>query len=244
MTNPVIEVAGLHKSYGANAVLRGIDLSVTRGEFFGLIGVNGAGKTTLIKCLLDFIAVESGTVRLFGRPATDSRARTDLAYLPEKFTPPYYLTGRDFLRYMRALYGVGVSDSQLDELLGVLDLDEAALHKPVRQLSKGMAQKLGILAALLGARPLLVMDEPMSGLDPKVRALLKAHLLSLRARGRTIFFSTHLLHDVDALCDRLAILHGGRLVFVGSPEECRRSFGTADLEQAYLKCVSSSGGDA
>jgi len=240
MSEPVIQIEGLHKRYGTNQVLRGIDLEVGHGEFFGLVGVNGAGKTTLIKCLLDFIAVEAGAARLFGIPATDSRARAGLAFLPEKFTPPYYLTGRDFLKYMSALHGGEFPGSALRDLLGVLDLDEAALHKPVRQLSKGTAQKLGILAALLSDRSLLILDEPMSGLDPKVRALLKPYLLSLKARGRTVFFSTHLLHDVDALCDRLAILHGGRLAFIGSPAECRRAFAAEDLERAYLKCVSGS----
>jgi ABC-2 type transport system ATP-binding protein len=237
MSKPVIQVEGLHKSYGASEVLRGVDLTVAQGEFFGLIGVNGAGKTTLIKCLLDFIAFEAGAIRLFGLPAADYRARAGLAYLPEKFTPPYYLAGADFLRYMSALHGVGFRESALRELLGVLDLEAAALEKPVRQLSKGMAQKLGILAALLAERPLLVLDEPMSGLDPKVRALLKPHLLSLKSRGRTVFFSTHLLHDVDTLCDRLAILHGGRLAFVGTTAECRQAFGAENLEQAYLNCV-------
>ena len=237
MANSVIEIEGLRKRYGANEVLRGVDLSVDRGEFFGLVGVNGAGKTTLIKCLLDFVAVDAGSVRLFGVPATDSHARAGLAYLPEKFTPPYYLSGRDFLDYMSALRGSEFREAALGELLDVLDLEEAALSKPVRQLSKGMAQKLGILSVLLGESPLLVMDEPMSGLDPRVRALLKPCLASLRTQGRTIFFSTHLLHDVDALCDRLAILHRGRLAFIGSPTECRRTFGTEDLEQAYLKCV-------
>jgi ABC-2 type transport system ATP-binding protein len=237
MTHPVIEVEGLQKRYGANEVLRGIDLTVRGGEFFGLVGVNGAGKTTLIKCLLDFIAADAGTVRLLGLPATASRARAGLAFLPEKFNPPYYLNGRDFLRYMSALHGMEFPVPAVRELLGIVDMEESALGRPVRQLSKGMAQKLGILAVLLSERPLLVMDEPMSGLDPKVRARLKAHLLSLKARGRTVFFSTHLLHDVEALCDRLAILHQGRIAFVGSPAECCRTFGAGDFEQAYLKCV-------
>jgi ABC-2 type transport system ATP-binding protein len=244
MNAPVIHVEGLHKRYGANEVLRGVDLSVAEGEFFGLVGVNGAGKTTLIKCLLDFIAVDAGAVRLFGVPATDSRARGGLAFLPEKFTPPYYLTGRDFLRYMSELYAMDFVESALIGLLRVVDMDAAALGKPVRQLSKGMAQKLGVLAALLAERPLLVMDEPMSGLDPKVRALLKSHLLSLKSRTRTLFFSTHLLHDVEALCDRLAILHGGRVAFVGSPAECCRAFGVDSLEQAYLACVETSSSSA
>ncbi|MBI2994668.1 MAG: ABC transporter ATP-binding protein [Gammaproteobacteria bacterium] len=237
MSDSAIQIEGVHKRYGANQVLRGVDLSIGRGEFFGLVGVNGAGKTTLMKCLLDFARADAGALSLFGITHTEPRARAALAYLPEKFTPPYYLGGDDFLRYMAELYGISISPAALDSLLPIVDLDRVALQKPVRQLSKGTAQKLGILACLSSGRKLLVMDEPMSGLDPKVRARLKQHLLRLKAEGRTLFFSTHLLHDAETLCDRVAILHGGRVRFTGSPAQCCREFGTGDFEQAYLRCV-------
>lgn len=239
MTTAAISIKGLSKRYGSNAVLKDISLTVTRGEFFGLVGVNGAGKTTLMKCLLDFACADSGAIEIFGAPHTKPRSRADLAFLPEKFTPPYYLGGDDFLRYMAELYGLPLQPRQIDALLPVLDLDAGALCKPVRQLSKGMAQKLGILACLLSGKALLVMDEPMSGLDPKVRARLKRYLLELKSAGRTIFFSTHLLHDVEALCDRVAILHGGQVRFTGTPAQCCREFDSTDFEQAYLRCVES-----
>ncbi len=114
-----------------------------------------------------------------------------------------------------------------------------ALKKPVRQLSKGMAQKLGLAASLLSGKDLLVWDEPMSGLDPKARALLKHYLLGLRSRGHTFFFSTHLLADVHQLCDRMAVLHGGELRFVGTPEQFCAQFQAASMEDAYLRCVES-----
>lgn len=239
MNVPAIAIHSLYKRYGDNEVLREVSLAVNRGEFLGLVGVNGAGKTTLIKCLLDFAGIDSGSISIFGVAHTETRSRAELAFLPEKFTPPYYLSGGDFLHYMGALHGAGCGAEHLDPLLPVLDLDAGALRKPVRQLSKGMAQKLGILACLLSRKKLLVMDEPMSGLDPKVRALLKTYLLGLKAEGRTIFFSTHLLNDVEALCDRVAILHGGQVRFAGSPQQCCDEFRTGDFEQAYLRCVES-----
>lgn len=238
--NDALHVRELKKGYGAAEILAGVSLAVREGEFFALVGVNGAGKTTLIKCLLDFCEVQSGAIEIFGLPHRHRRARARLAFLPERFVAPYYLSGREFLRYMSRLYGAAPPDgAALAAVAGHLDLDPVALDKPVRALSKGMAQKLGLAAVLLSGRDLLVLDEPMSGLDPKARALLKAHLRALRDRGRSLFFSTHLLADVEALCDRMAILHGGRLRFVGSPAECRERFGAASLEAAYLRCVES-----
>jgi ABC-2 type transport system ATP-binding protein len=201
------------------------------------VGANGAGKTTLIKCLMDFSWPDSGEIRIGGVSNRDPASRAGLAFLPEKFTPPYYLNGHDFLRYMSGLYETEFADSRRDELLSVLDLPAAALARPVGQLSKGMGQKLGLLAMLLSDRPLLVMDEPMSGLDPRVRAHLKRYLLALKGPRRAMFFSTHLLPDVEVLCDRVAILHNGELAFVGAPAECCRLYGTEDFEEAYLRCI-------
>ncbi len=122
-------------------------------------------------------------------------------------------------------------------MLEALDLDPAALGRPVRAYSKGMAQKLGLAACFLSGKRLLILDEPVSGLDPKARALVKRHLLRLKAAGHTLFFSTHALPDVEELCDRMAILHGGEIRFVGSPAECRERFEAETLEQAFLNCI-------
>ena len=200
--------------------------------------MNGAGKTTLIKCLLDFAAPDSGRISIFGRDHRQPAAREELAYLPEKFIPPYYLSGRSYLKYMNELHGVKPGREETAALLAVLDMEYASLHKPVRQLSKGMSQKLGLAACLLSGRALLVLDEPMSGLDPRARAYLKPYLLGLKEQGRTLFFSTHMLSDVEALCDRVAILHDGRILFTGTPRECCERSHTDSFEQAYLNCVS------
>jgi len=239
VSTTVINYSGVNKNYGGQEILRGIDLTVNAGQFLGLVGVNGAGKTTMIKCLLDFASIDAGSINIFGVDSCLTDSRTNLAYLPEKFTPPYYLTGRDFLAYMSGLYQVEYDVQSITKMLSILDLDPVALTKPVRQLSKGMSQKLGLAACLLSNRELLIMDEPMSGLDPRSRAYLKQHLLSLKGQNKTLFFSTHLLSDIEMLCDRVAILHYGRINYIGSPAECCQHFGTNDFEQAYLKCINS-----
>ena len=139
---------------------------------------------------------------------------------------------------MSKLYGIEYAPSSVKQMLASLDLDRAMLSKPVRQLSKGMAQKLGLAATLLSRKDLFVLDEPMNGLDPKTRARFKHYLLGLKAQGHTLFFSTHLFVDVEALCDHIVILHEGELRFVGSPRDCSAQFGNGEsLEQAYLKLV-------
>jgi ABC-2 type transport system ATP-binding protein len=232
-----LEFDGLVKHYRRQTVLDGLSLSVHQGECFGLVGVNGAGKTTCIKGLLDFCEIDGGTISIFDVPHTETRARSRLAYLPERFLPPYYLTGRDFLRYMSRLHGAAYDDSAACELCGELDLDREALGKSAREYSKGMAQKLGLVACFMYARDLVVLDEPMSGLDPKARILVKSYLGKLKQKGRTLFISTHMLSDVEELCDRMGVLHAKRLRFVGTPADCCRQYGTDKLEQAYLECI-------
>lgn len=238
--NAVLEIEQLRKRFGRQDVLCGVDLRVEAGEFFGLVGVNGAGKTTLIKCLLDFCDIDGGRIAIHGLAHDAKGARERLVFLPERFVPPYYLTGADFLRYMARLQGVSASSEEVDLVLAALDLEPSALGKPVRMLSKGMAQKLGLAATLLSGKDLLVLDEPMSGLDPKASALFKQQLRKVKAQGRTLFFSTHTLSDVDVLCDRMAVLHAGEVRFVGAPQECRVRYGAETLEQAYLRCVGAS----
>jgi len=237
MTHSAINVEKLCKSFSGTQVLNEIDLTVAKGEFKGLIGVNGAGKTTLIKCLLDFCDVTSGNIEIFGITHTKKEARKRLVFLPERFVPPYYLTGKDFLVYMAELHGVEYNNKKVTDLFKILDLESSALLKPVRDFSKGMAQKLGLAACLMSEKDLMVLDEPMSGLDPKARVYLKQHLIELKQAGKTLFFSTHMLADIEVLCDRVAILHDGRIRFAGTIEECTDKFKADNLEQAYLTCV-------
>lgn len=238
MTTPAISLQQVIKNYDKKTVLKSIDLQVAQGEYFGLVGMNGAGKTTLLKCLLDFCAIEQGTIEIFGISNRQTQAREALAFLPERFVPPYYLTGKDFLSYMLRLQKITYEPSAVEQALQELDLDLSALSKPVRSYSKGMTQKLGLAACFLAQKKLYVLDEPMSGLDPKARALLRARLQRLREQGGSLFFSSHALADVEGICDRMAILHEGQMRFIGSPQACREQYAADTLEQAYMRCIS------
>ena len=241
MAVPAIRIQRLTKLRGQRVLLSELDLSVSAGEHTALIGANGAGKTTLIKCLLDLDTVTSGDISIFGRKHNRSGARAHLAYLPENFRPPGHLTGREYLSYMSRLYGNDSDPDRVKSILEILDLDTPDLEKLTVDLSRGTAQKLGLAACLLSGKKLLVMDEPMSGLDPGARMNLKHHLLQLKRRGCTLFFTTHLLADMENLCDSIAILHRGEIRYTGSPSACCRYFKASDLEQAWYRCVGGSG---
>ena len=236
--NPdALRFTGVTKAYGATPALDGFSLGVPRGELFGLVGGNGAGKTTLIKCLLDFCETDSGEIRLFGASHRLTASRSQLAFLPERFNPPHYLTGRDFLRYMAKMHRTEYDEGRVAGMFARLDLQPDALTRPARTYSKGMTQKLGLAACLLSGKPLQVLDEPTSGLDPKARALLKRELRAARDAGGSVFFTSHALADVEEICDRMAVLHAGRVRFAGTPSELKHRFGSPDLEAAFLACV-------
>lgn len=233
-----IQFQDIHKRFANSPVLQGISFEVKRGEFFGLVGVNGAGKTTLIKSLLDLSSIDSGRIEILGVDHRLTASRKPMAFLPERFSPPYYLTGNDFLNYMLKLQSLPYSKPDTENMLNALDLDLSALPRPVRSYSKGMAQKLGLAACFLSRKELYVLDEPMSGLDPKARALLKAQIQQLRAQDSTLFFSSHSLADVEEICDRMAILHQGKIVYTGTPAGLCQTYSADNIEAAFLSCIS------
>ena len=237
MTDAAIRCIGLSKRYGSVAALADVDLVVRSGEAFGIIGENGAGKTTLIKCLLDFCEADAGSVDLYGVSNAIVRAQAVLAYLPERFSPPYYLAGDDFLRYMAQLHGHAHDEAAAADVLRRLDLPLDALDRPARTYSKGMAQKLGLAACLLSGKQLYVLDEPASGLDPRARALLKEELRSLHRSGKTMLLASHALADVEAVCDRIGVMHRGALRYMGTPAAFKRHYGASDFEAAFLACT-------
>lgn len=232
-----LQFQSVSKRFGTAPALREVSFAVPKGEFFGLAGMNGAGKTTLIKSLLGLSDIDGGSISIFGKDHRATASREPMAFLPERFTPPYYLTGRDFLRYMLKLRGLTYQESRAETMLDALDLERSALSKPVRAYSKGMTQKLGLAACLLCNRRLYVLDEPMSGLDPKARALTKQLLAGLKREGCTVFLTSHSLADVAEICDRMAILHQGELRFEGRPDDLCRNQDAPDLEQAFLRCI-------
>ena len=234
---PAVRVHALGKRYGAVAALEGVDLVVARGAAFGLVGANGAGKTTLLRCLLDLAAPDAGTIEIFGVPASAPASRKPLCYLPERFMPPHYLRGEEFLRAMLALMGEHYRPEAAAGLCAELELEPAALTRPVRVLSKGMTQKLGLAACFLARRHLYVLDEPMSGLDPAARVGVKSVLQRLAGEGCTLFFTSHVLADVEELCSSIAVLHRARLRFHGAPRALCERYGEAGLERAFMKCI-------
>lgn len=218
-------------------VLQDIDLTIDIGEFFALIGVNGAGKTTLLKAILDFESIDSGEIQIFAQSHLNPQSRNNIAFLPEYFNPPQFLTGWKFLHYLSQLQQAYLSEITVKNLCIKLDLEYKDLHKPITYYSKGMRQKLGLIASFLLPKPLLILDEPTSGLDPKARAYLKKYLFQLKQNQQTMLFTTHLLFDIVDLCDRMAILHAGKLLFVGTPQQCCVEYSTSNLELAYLRCI-------
>lgn len=234
---PAIAIAGLCSRHGGNDVLQDITFEVQQGEILGLIGRPGAGKSTLLQSILMLVVPSAGSVHLFGEPHDRSGSRAQIAYLPEKFQPPSHLAGYDFVRLSLGFYRQRVRRAAVCGLAEQLDLDPAALRRPIRSYGKGMAQKLGIVATLLTDRPLLLLDEPMSGLDPKGRMLLKRQLAAARARGRTILMSSHIVADHDELCDRVAVLHQGRLLDIGPPAALRQRHGAATLASAFAAAI-------
>lgn len=232
-----LETHNLNKSYAGVPVLRGINFSVQPGEFFGFAGINGAGKSTFLKCMLDFCHYESGDIVLFGVNAKERAARQRIAFLPERFIPPYYLTGEQFLRFMMRLQNAEYSRAAAEQMLSDLDLEPSALNKPVRSFSKGMTQKLGLAACFLVQRDMYFLDEPMSGLDPKARVLVKRQFQVLSARGATLFFTSHMLSDIEEICTRMGVLHEGKIRYLGTPSGMREEFGGNSLEESYLSAI-------
>ncbi|MDE3016905.1 MAG: ABC transporter ATP-binding protein [Pseudomonadota bacterium] len=231
---PPVLVQGVNKSYGGRSVLTAIDLSLAPGEIFGLIGLNGAGKTTLLKIILDLIRADSGQAQIFGIKADDLESRRHLSYLPEKFQPSRYLKGMEYLSLVLSYYGLSLDLDRTLDLARALDLDPAVLSLRVGSYSKGMGQKLGLLGAFLTDAQLLLLDEPMSGLDPGARIKLKALLLAARRQGKTVFFSSHILSDLDEICDRIGVIHDGGLFFTGAPSSFKTQFAEKSLEKAFL----------
>lgn len=223
--------------YGKEAVLDKISMSVAKAEIFGLIGLNGVGKTTLIKSILTLVKPTSGMVRIFGADHTDPASRAKLAFLPEKFQPPPLLTGAEFIRFSLSFYGLKYDRAKASEMSVSLGLEASALNKRMGVYSKGMSQKLGLLATFMTGQPLLILDEPMSGLDPKARIMFKRQVAKYREQGNTIFLSSHILADLDEICDRVGILHNGRLAYDGTPAGLKQQAGTPSLEHAFLEII-------
>lgn len=221
----VLKVKDLKKSYKrgfiprATLILKGLSFSVPSGSITGFLGGNGAGKTTTMRCMLGLDFADSGVVEFFGGPLNESSKRR-IGFLPER---PYFyehLTGREFLQFYARLSGrwnKKVLDGRIDDLLKQVDL-LFAKDRPLRNYSKGMLQKIGVAQALIHDPELVILDEPMSGLDPDGRMYLSEIIIETAKRGPAVFFSSHLLPDMERLCERLVVLKDGVCIYEGSTE--------------------------
>ena len=228
MSSPTpIEIRNLSKTYRLGffmnrqvRALQALDLTLMPGQVYGLLGPNGAGKSTTIKILMNLVQPSEGEARLFGMAPTNREARRRVGYVPENPAPYEYLTGREFITLSGRLAGMSGKelDDRVNEVIGMVQMTRAA-NLQIRRYSKGMVQRVALAQALVSKPDLLILDEPTSGLDPVGRRQIRDLILEERHRGTTILFCTHIIPDVEALCDRVAVLVGGRRVREGSVAE-------------------------
>ena len=236
---PVISIQNLSYSYGQTEVLKTLAFELEQGRYFAIAGVNGAGKSTLIKLMLDLIRPgESAKIELFGDSNQAPECRRHISYLPEKFDLKKLVTGWQYLQFVASAYQVNIDWKSITELSNQFDFAAERLRSRVSEYSKGMIQKLGLISCFMLHRKLLILDEPLSGLDPKARYHFKEYLKNTRTDERTLFYSTHMLSDAEEICDQFGILHDGEIRFIGTPASCLEQYRADSLEKAYMRCIS------
>jgi len=239
--NLLLEIRNLWKSYDGHPAVRGMDLEVQPGEIFGLLGPNGAGKTTILKIVVGLLKMDKGVVRVDGMDIEEDQYeyKRVLGYLPESLALPEYLTVEEFLGYVARVRNVpkDVIAQKADMYLRMLDLEDRKSDLIV-SLSRGMKQKLGMSAALIHDPDLLLLDEPLVGIDPSGQHTIKEGLREMVCQGRSVLVSTHMLDTAERLCDRVGIIHRGRNVVAGDIKRLRGLAETGEnstLEQVFLK---------
>ena len=243
----IIEIENLSKDYEVGfwkkkrvRALDDLNLQVEGGQIFGFLGGNGAGKTTTIKILMSLIFPTIGKARILGHDISDVKMHSRIGYCPEN---PYfydYLKARELMNYFGELFGLNQAqrNRKTEELLTKVGLDEKDWNKQLRKFSKGMLQRVGLAQALINEPEIVFLDEPMSGLDPIGRREIRELIAELRTNGTTVFMSTHILSDIEALCDRVAILRNGKLAATGNLDELLSQSGEAQVYEVNVKGVS------
>src|SRR6266446_2061567 len=245
-----IEIQNLTKDYEVGfwrkrkvRALDGLSLSVEPGQIFGFLGANGAGKTTTLKLLMGLIYPTCGTARILGRDIGDTSMHARIGYLPEN---PYfydYLTAREFLNYCAQIFGhnSAARTRRTEELLACVNLEKKSWDLQLRKFSKGMLQRVGLAQALVNNPEIVFLDEPMSGLDPIGRREVRDLIAELRAEGKTVFMCSHILSDIEVLCDRVAILKRGRLANLGYLNELRQQVAGQNLVEVVVSGTDEAG---
>ena len=236
----IVKIENLRVEFGGavpKVALAGLNLCVNAGEVFGFLGPNGAGKTTTMNVLLGFVNATRGTAQLFGVDVRKPIARQRIGYLPELTYYYKFLTAEEILRFYAKIFGIAKNEieSRIDAVLKLVELDHAR-KRQIKTYSKGMQQRVGLAQALINNPDLLILDEPTSGLDPIGRMQVREIILRLKNEGKTVFFSSHELGEVETVCDRVAILAGGELKAEGRVQDLTQKY-NAPLEQAFLKII-------
>lgn len=246
----VVEVDNLTKDYEVGfwrkrkvRALDGLSLTVNQGEIFGFLGANGAGKTTTLKLLMRLIFPSAGSARILARDIADISMHSRIGYLPEN---PYfydYLSALEFLNFCGQIFGLSKADrnERAKQLLRRVRLDESKWNTQLRKFSKGMLQRVGLAQALVNDPEVVFLDEPMSGLDPIGRREVRDLIAALRQEGKTVFMCSHILSDIEVLCDRVAILKGGRLAHVGYLDELRQQVAGRNLVEVVISGIDEAG---
>jgi len=231
-----VEFSSREFRQATKTALVGLDLEVQAGEVFGFLGPNGAGKTTTMNVLLGFVPPTSGAAYLFGIDVRQPIARQRIGYLPEMTYYYKFLTAEELLRFYAKIFGLprAETDKRIDQLLKLVELEQAA-KRPIKSYSKGMQQRVGLAQALINNPDLLILDEPTSGLDPVGRMKVRNIIQRLKNEGKTVFFASHELGEVETVCDRVAIIHQGDLKAVGRVNEITGKH--ASLETAFLNII-------
>ncbi len=225
----ILTVRSLSAGYKKKTIIHDIDFSISEGRTVGLIGLNGAGKTTLIKAITGLVHPFAGEI---------VKQEPHLAYLPENFEPPFFLTGREYIYFCLKTYKRdNVSDEQIKDACELISLAPAVLSQRIKTYSKGMRQKLGVLATYFTGCKLIVLDEPMSGLDPKAHVEVKSLIKRVRAEGLSIFMSVHNLNDLKELCDEVIFIEQGHVCFKGRVSDMLDKGGDQDIEKAFLSIL-------
>jgi ABC-2 type transport system ATP-binding protein len=242
--NPIVEIKDLRVEYRTRAIgqatklaVDGLNLRVSKGEVFGFLGPNGAGKTTTMNVLLGFVNATSGEARLFDVNVREPIARQRIGYLPELTYYYKFLTAEELLRFYARVFGIprAETEKRIDELMKLVEL-EPARKRLIKSYSKGMQQRVGLAQALINNPDLLILDEPTSGLDPIGRMKVREIIQRLKNEGKTVLFSSHELGEVETVCDRVAILHQGKLKVEGRVSDLMEQY-HANLEQIFLRII-------
>lgn len=235
-----ISAENISKAFNDQSILDNLNLEVGNNDLYGLIGLNGIGKTTLIKILLGISAPDSGVVKIFNETnAQNHRLRKKLCYLPEKFNPSSELKGSELINLLSRFHRSRVSDAEIAKMCDKFHFEVEDLKRRIKLYSKGMVQKVGLISTFITNAKLYILDEPMSGLDFKTRNALKEEIRRVRKEGATVFFTSHVLSDIEDLCSRVGILHEGRLVFQDTLAKLTAQEG--NIEKAVLKTIDNTG---